>query len=64
MRTTVNIYDELLSDAMEFSGIKEKSAVLNEALRFYVAREAGKRLAKMGGTMPDLEDIPRRRFGS
>ena len=64
MRTTVNIDDELLADAMEFSGIKEKSAVLNEALRFYVAREAGKRLAKMGGTMPDLEDIPRRRFGS
>jgi len=64
MRTTVNIDDELLADAMEFSGLKEKSAVLNEALRFYVAREAGKRLAKMGGTMPDLEDVPRRRFGS
>lgn len=64
MRTTVNIDDELLADAIEFSGLKEKSAVLNEALRFYVAREAGKRLAKMGGTMPDLEDVPRRRFGS
>ena len=64
MRTTVNIDDELLADAIEFSGLKEKSAVLNEAQRFYVAREAGKRLAKMGGTMPDLEDVPRRRFGS
>jgi Arc/MetJ family transcription regulator len=63
MRTTVNIDESLLADAQEFTGIKEKSAVINEALRWYVAREAGKRLAKMGGTMPDLEDIPRRRFG-
>ena len=63
MRTTVNVDEGLLSDALEFSGIKEKSAVINEALRWYVAREAGKRLAKMGGTMPDLEDIPRQRFG-
>lgn len=63
MRTTINVDENLLADAQEFSGIKEKSAVINEALRWYVAREAGKRLAKMGGTMPDLEDTPRRRFG-
>ena len=61
MRTTITIDDELLADAQEFSGIREKSAVINEALRIFVAREAGKRLAKMGGTMPDIEDIPRRR---
>lgn len=27
------------------------------------AREAGKRLAAMGGTMPKLREIPRRRVG-
>ena len=61
MRTTVTIDDALLADAQEFSGIKEKSAVINEALRWYVAREAGKRIARLGGTMPDLEYPPRRR---
>lgn len=63
MRTTVTIDDELLKDALEFSGIREKSALINEALRIFVAREAGKRLAKMGGSAPDIEDIPRRRPG-
>ena len=61
MRTTVTIDDELLKDAQDFSGIKEKSALINEALRWFVAREAGKRLAKLGGTMPNLEYPPRRR---
>lgn len=61
MRTTITIDDALLKDAQDFSGIAGKSAVINEALRIFVAREAGKRIAKMGGTMPDIEDIPRRR---
>jgi Arc/MetJ family transcription regulator len=64
MRTTITIDDELLKDAQEFSGIKEKSAVINEALRWFVAREAGKRLAKLGGSAPDIEAPPRRRLGS
>jgi Arc/MetJ family transcription regulator len=63
MRTTVTIDDELLKDALEFSGIKEKSVVINEALRWFVAREAGKRLAKLGGSAPDIEAPPRRRLG-
>jgi Arc/MetJ family transcription regulator len=63
MRTTVTIDHELLKDALEFSGIKEKSAVINEALRWFVAREAGKRLAKLGGSAPDIEAPPRRRLG-
>lgn len=61
MRTTVTIDDELLKDAKEYSGIEETSAVVTEALKFLVAREAGRRLAAMGGSQPDLEDIPRRR---
>lgn len=63
MRTTVTVDDELLKDALEFSGIKEKSAVINEALRWFVAREAGKRLAKLGGSAPDIEAPPRHRLG-
>ena len=64
MRTTVTIDDELLTKAHKYTGIKEKSALLNEALRLLVAREAGRRLAAMGGTEPDFVAPPRRRFPS
>jgi Arc/MetJ family transcription regulator len=61
MRTTVTINDDLLRQATEDTGIAEKSRLLNEALKALIRREAGRRLIEMGGTMPDLEDIPRRR---
>ncbi|HEY9012174.1 MAG TPA: type II toxin-antitoxin system VapB family antitoxin [Devosia sp.] len=62
MRTTVTIDDELLKDAKEYTGIEETSALIREALKSIVAREAGRRLARLGGTMPDLVAPPRRRF--
>ena len=62
MRTTVTIDDELLQDAIELTGITEKSTLIREALKSSVAREAGRRLARLGGTMPDLVAPPRRRF--
>lgn len=61
MRTTVTIDDELLEDAREFTGIEENSALVREALRQLVAQEAAVRLAKMGGTVPDMKPVPRRR---
>jgi Arc/MetJ family transcription regulator len=61
MRTTVTIDDTLLNDAKEFSGITETSRLVQEALKLFVAREAGRRLAAMGGSQPDLEYVPRRR---
>ncbi|WP_438751265.1 type II toxin-antitoxin system VapB family antitoxin [Pararhizobium sp. O133] len=62
MRTTIILDDELLARAQELTGIDEKSALMREALKSLIAREAGRRLALLGGTEPDLEDIPRRRF--
>jgi Arc/MetJ family transcription regulator len=61
MRTTVTLDDELLADAEELTGITEKSALIKEALKLLVARESARRLALLGGTEPDLQDIPRRR---
>jgi Arc/MetJ family transcription regulator len=61
MRSTVTLDDDLLQKAHEFTGIEERSALLREALKALLHREASRRLAKLGGTMPDLEDIPRRR---
>ncbi len=61
MRTTLTLDDELLADAQEYSGIKEKSALVNAALESLIQREAAQRLVRMGGTEPDLKPIPRRR---
>ena len=62
MRTTVTIDDELLVDAAEYTGIKERSALIRHALKTVVELEAGRRLARLKGTMPDLVAPPRRRF--
>lgn len=61
MRTTINIDDELLADAAEFTGIKERTALIHEGLRALIQREAALRLAKLGGSQPDLANISRRR---
>ena len=62
MRTTIALDDELVERAQEYTGISEKTALVREALKALVEREAAHRLAALGGTMPKLEDIPRRRF--
>jgi Arc/MetJ family transcription regulator len=62
MRTTIAIDDELFAQAQEFSGLTEKSAVVRQALKAFVEREAARRLARMGGTQPDAKVPPRRRF--
>lgn len=60
MRTTLAIDDILLSQAMHLTGVQEKSTLVREALKALIARESAKRLAKLGGTEPELEAIPRR----
>lgn len=62
MRTTLALDDALVAEAQSFTGIKEKSALVNKALRDLVAREAARRLARLGGSEPDLVAPPRRRF--
>ena len=61
MRTTLTLDDELLAKAKFYTGIQETAAVVREALRALVQREAARRLARLGGTAPDLKPIPRRR---
>jgi len=61
MRTTLNIDDDLLERAMELSGVKEKTALVNQGLELIIARESGRRLWKLGGSQPDLKPIRRRR---
>lgn len=61
MRTTVTLDDTLVARAEDLCGVKERGALLSEALKALIERETARRLARLGGTEPDLMEIPRRR---
>ena len=61
MRTTLALDDNLLNQAQLMTGLKEKSALIREALKALIERESARRLALLGGTEPELEAAPRRR---
>jgi Arc/MetJ family transcription regulator len=60
MRITVALDDDLIRIAQELTGIAEKSALIGEALRALIERESARRLALLGGTMPELRRVPHR----
>ena len=62
MRTTLNIDETLLAQARLLTDIESKSKLVREALKALVERESARRLAKLGGSQPELPDIPRRRL--
>jgi Arc/MetJ family transcription regulator len=61
MRTTMALDDELVAEAQDLTGLKEKSSLIREALKALIERESARRLARLGGTEPDLKAPPRRR---
>jgi Arc/MetJ family transcription regulator len=61
MRTTLALDDELMAKAQAYTGLQEKSALVREALKALIERESARRLARLGGTQPDLVKTPRRR---
>lgn len=60
MRTTLNIDDELVSQAAQLTGINEKTALLRESLKALIERESSKRLAQLGCSEPDAKYVSRR----
>ena len=62
VRTTVALDDELVQKAQQYTGIQERAALIRHALMELVQAEAARRLAALGGTMPEIEDIPRRKM--
>jgi Arc/MetJ family transcription regulator len=61
MRTTLTLDDDLLEKAHAYTGLREKSALVREALRALIERESAHRLARLGGSEPDLDAVPQRR---
>lgn len=60
MRTTINIDDELLEEAARLLEGRDRTAIVREALQALIERESALRLARLGGTQPDLKPVPRR----
>ena len=54
-------YRELLARAEQLTDVHERSALVREALKALIEREAARRLARLGGSEPKLRPIPRRR---
>ena len=63
MRTTLNLDDQLLEETRHLTGMNEKTALVREALKALIERESARRLARLGGTEPQLDSVPRRRTG-
>jgi Arc/MetJ family transcription regulator len=61
MRTTLAIDDTLLARASSLTGVHEKSTLVREGLKALIERESARRLARLGGSEPGLEAVPRRR---
>lgn len=62
MRTTVTIDDALYAKAIEMADASmDKSDIFREAIQLFIRIQASKRLAALGGSVPDMQDIPRQR---
>jgi len=61
VRTTLALDDDLLAEAQRLTGMSEKSALVREALKALIERESARRLARLGGSEPDLAVPARRR---
>jgi Arc/MetJ family transcription regulator len=60
VRTTIALDDDLIEQAQSYTGLREKSAIIREALQALIQREAARRLARLGGTQPQLPEVARR----
>ena len=58
MRTTLTFDHDLSAKAQALMGITERGALINEALRSLVQREAARRLSLLGGTEATLHVPP------
>ena len=61
MRTTLSLDDELVAKAQAFTGLKQKSSPVREALKAPIERESARRLARLGGSEPEMDCPPRGR---
>lgn len=61
MKTTMNLKPDLVKQAMEATGVKEKTALVHLGLQELIRKAAYTRLIALGGTDPSAKAAPRRK---
>jgi Arc/MetJ family transcription regulator len=61
MRTTLDIDETLVRQALKETGAKSKTDVVEMGLKLVLEREARKRIKLLRGRLPTIERVPRRR---
>jgi Arc/MetJ family transcription regulator len=61
MRTTIALDDELVAKVQFFTGLRQKSSPVREALKALIERKSARRLARLGSSERRLKSTPRRR---
>jgi Arc/MetJ family transcription regulator len=61
MRTTLNLDEHLVKQALEETGAASKTEVIEMGLRLLLEREARRRLKALHGERPELRATRRRR---
>ena len=64
VRTTINLDESLLAAAQKATGVSERTTLIHAGLKALIERESARRLARLGGSEPQLMTIPRRRIRS
>lgn len=60
MRTTINLDDQLIEEAVKATGVSERTKLVHDGLRALIARENARAIIALGGSDPDAW-IPERR---
>lgn len=60
VRVNVEVDDELLGKARSLTGIEGRTDLIHASLRALIERESARRLARLGGSDPELRPIRRR----
>ena len=60
MHVAVDLDEELLSAAQKATGLSERTALIHAGLKALIERESARRLARLGGSGPQLASIRRR----
>ncbi|TGM90004.1 type II toxin-antitoxin system VapB family antitoxin [Leptospira licerasiae] len=61
VKTTLYIPDELISSAQDYTGILEKTRLVQEGLRALIREKSAERMALLGGSDPKAEGPVRKK---
>ncbi|MBI3535127.1 MAG: type II toxin-antitoxin system VapB family antitoxin [Deltaproteobacteria bacterium] len=61
MKTTLNLRDDLVKQAMKATGMTEKTALVHRGLEELIKTAAYQRLIALGGYDPNAKAAPRRK---